>query len=306
VPDVSDGLDIPTPRQDTDLPGLWAALGLPGAIDVHVHAMPDRLQQAVWAYFDSAGPLLGRPWPVRYRTDLAERTARLRGFGVIGFPSLLYPHKPGMAAALNSWAAQFAAATPGCLQTATFFAEPSAAADVASAIESGARVFKAHVQVGGYDPRDADLDAVWGLLAEADVPVVVHCGSGPVPTAFTGPAVFAEVMARHPRLPAVVAHLGMPDFAEFFDLVEKYPRMRLDTTTVFTAFSDAVWPFPAGARSRLLDLGDRIMFGSDFPTIPYSYAEAVAGLVALDLGTEWLRAVFHDNAVAAWPEPASN
>jgi hypothetical protein len=56
----------------------------------------------------------------------------------------------------------------------------------------------------------------------------------------------------------------------------------------------------------LLDLGDRIMFGSDFPTIPYSYAEAVSGLVALDLGSDWLRAVFHDNAAALWPAPALN
>jgi predicted TIM-barrel fold metal-dependent hydrolase len=164
-------------------------------------------------------------------------------------------------------------------------------------------VFKAHVQVGGYDPRDPYLDPVWGLLAEAGIPVVAHCGNGPVPTQFTGPDIFAEVMARHPRLPAVVAHLGMPDFAEFLDLAGRYPRMRLDTTTVFTDFGENVWPFPRDARSRLADLGDRIMFGSDFPTIPYRYAEAVAGLVRLDLGSDWLRAVFHDNAVALWPEP---
>jgi hypothetical protein len=294
------------PAADADLPEFWASLRLPGVIDVHVHAMPDRLQEAVWAYFDDAGPLLGRPWPVRYRMDLAERTRRLHGFGVIGFTSLLYPHKPGMAATLNEWAAQFAAATPGCIQTATFFAEPSAGQDVARAIEAGARVFKAHVQVGGYDPRDRDLDAAWGNLADAEVPVVVHCGGGPVPTQFTGPDVFAEVMARHPRLSAVVAHLGWPDFAEFFDLVAKYPRMRLDTSSVFTEFTEAAWPFPRDQVHRLRDLGDRILFGSDFPTIPYAYAEAVAGIVRLGFDEDWMRAVFHDNAAALWPELTRN
>lgn len=293
------------PREDRDLPPTWASLGLPGIVDVHVHAMPDRLQDKVWEYFDNAGPLLGREWPVRYRQDLATRTEALRSFGVLAFPSLLYPHKPGMATALNEWAAQFARDTPGCLQTATLFAEPGADHYVREAIAAGAQIFKAHVQVGGYDPRDPDLDPAWGALAEAGVPVVVHCGSGPVATPFTGPAVWNEVMARHPRLRAIVAHLGMPDFEGFFDLAERFGALHLDTTTVFTEFAERDWPFPSGARGRLLDLGDRLLFGSDFPTIPYAYAHQVAALMDLELGEDWLRAILYGNALTLWPSIAA-
>ena len=107
---------------------------------------------------------------------------------------------PDMAAWLNSWGAGFAARTPDALHSATFFPEPGAAGYVAEAIAGGARVFKAHLQVGGYDPRDELLDPVWGMLAEARVPVVVHCGSGPMPGAFTGPGPISGVLARHPRL----------------------------------------------------------------------------------------------------------
>jgi len=293
---------VESPVRDEDLPAFWSALGLPGIVDVHVHWMPDRLQQRVWEYFDSeAAPLLGVRWPVRYRMDADHRLALLRSFGVIAFTALLYPHRPGMAVSLNDWAADFAARTPGCLRTGTFFPESTAAAYVRRAVEDGTQLFKAHVQVGGYDPRDKLLDDVWGLLAEAAVPVVVHCGGGPVPTPFTGPGVFAEVMARHPGLPAIVAHLGMPEFTAFLDLVEQHPAMRLDTTTVFTDFSERSWPFPPAARPRLADLGDRILFGSDFPTIPYAYAHQVAALARLELGDQWLRAVLHDNAVALWP-----
>jgi predicted TIM-barrel fold metal-dependent hydrolase len=298
---VTDRQATGLPITDEDLPKFWAALGLPGVIDVHVHAMPDRLQAAVWKYFDNAGPLIGREWPIRYRGDLAERTARLRAVGVLAWTTLLYPHKPGMAASLNDWAAQFARHTPDVIQTGTFFAEPSAAADVRAAIEAGARVFKAHVQVGAYDPRDATLDPVWGLLTEANVPVITHCGNGPAPGAFTGPEIWAQVMARHPRLPVVIAHLGMPDFEAFLDLAERYPSMRLDTTTVFGDFGAQSWPFPARGLPRLRDLGDRILFGSDFPTIPYPYAEQVRALAELDLGADWLRAVFHHNAATLWP-----
>ena len=174
--------------------------GLSALIDVHTHFMPERLLAAVWAYFDAAGPLIGRRWPITYRQDERARVAVLRSFGVAAFTALLYPHKPGMARSLNDWAAGFAARTPDCLHTATFFAEPSAAADVRRALEQGARVFKCHLQVGGFDPNDPLLDEAWGLLADAGAPVVTHCGSGPVPGRYTGPGPVAALLARHPRL----------------------------------------------------------------------------------------------------------
>lgn len=288
---------MPTLR-DEDLPAFWRDLGLPGVIDVHTHFMPHRVLRKVWAYFDAAGPLVGRPWPIQYREDEEERLRRLRDLGVRRFTSLLYPHKPGMAAWLNGWAAEFAARTPDCLHSATFFPEPDAAAYVKEAIAAGARAFKAHVQVGGYDPRDELLDPVWGLLAEAGVPVVVHCGSGPVPGAWTGPGPFAEVLARHPRLVAIVAHFGLPEYGEFLDLVERYSGVYLDTTMAFTDFTEQDAPFPRAELARVAGLGHRVLFGSDFPNIPYPYAHQVEALARLDLGEEWLRAVLWGNAAA--------
>jgi cytosine/adenosine deaminase-related metal-dependent hydrolase len=279
----------------------WAArfrerLGVPGLIDVHTHFMPERLLARVWAYFDAAGPLVGRRWPIAYRYGEERRLQLLRGFGVRAFTALLYPHKPGMARSLNDWAAGFAARTPGCLHSATFFAEPGAAADVRRALEQGAAVFKCHLQVGAFDPNDALLDGVWGLLAEAGVPVVTHCGSGPVPGAHTGPAPIGRLLARHPRLRLVVAHLGMPEYSEFLGLAERYPRVFLDTTMAFTDFAEAAAPFPRAALPRLAALGDRVLLGTDFPNIPYSYTEALAALEQAGLGTAWLRAVCYGNA----------
>ena len=261
--------------------------------------MPERLLAAVRAYFDAAGPLIGRPWPITYREDEQTRVATLRAFGVAAFTALLYPHKPGMARSLNEWGADFAARTPGCLHSATFFAEPSAAADVRRAIEQGARVFKCHLQVGGFDPNDPLLDAAWGLLAEAGVPVVTHCGSGPVAGRFTGPGPIARLLARHPALRLVVAHLGMPEYGEFLTLAERYPGVLLDTTMAFTPFiDDAGAAFPPAELPRLRDLGHRVLLGTDFPNIPYTYADALEALERTGLGPDWLRAVCHDNAAA--------
>lgn len=296
---------IDAPQTDDDLTAYWTTLGLPGIVDVHVHLMPDRLQNKVWEYFAAGGDLLGREWPVQYKEDMSRRVGRLRDMGVQAFTGLLYPHKPEMAEGLNQWAAEFAADTPGCLQTATFFPEAGVEAYVRRAIDDGARVFKAHVQVGRYDPRDELLDPVWGLLAEARIPVVVHCGSGPTATDFTGPGPFGDVLARHPQLRAIIAHLGMPEFDGFFALAERYAEVRMDTSGVLTDFGQSGWPFPfPDGLARLRDLGDRILFGSDYPTMPNTYAVQVAAIADLDLGDDWLRGVFRSNALALWPDVA--
>ncbi|MGW1890420.1 amidohydrolase family protein [Streptomyces sp. NPDC002004] len=274
---------------------FWQRLGLPGLVDVHTHFMPERVLRKVWEYFDGAGPLTRIEWPIAYRHDEEQRLAVLREFGVRAFTAMLYPHKPGMAAWLNGWAVEFARRTPDCLHTATLFPEPGVAEYVREAVEAGARVFKAHVQVGAYDPSDPLLDPVWGVLAEAGIPVVMHCGSGPAPGKYTGPEPVARVLARHPRLRLVVAHLGMPEYTDFLELAERYREVRLDTTMAFTDFSERFAPFPRGECGRIADLGDRVLLGSDFPNIPYPYVHQLHALERLGLGDDWLRAVCHDN-----------
>lgn len=286
------------PATDAEVPGFVAALGLPGLFDVHTHFLPDRMRRRVWAHFDEAGPLVGRPWPIRYRGSDDERVATLRALGVRRFTALSYAHRPGMAADLNAWAAGFADATPECLRSATFYPEDPAAGYVADALAAGARVFKLHLQVGGFDPRDPLLDPVWGMLSDAGVPVVVHAGSGPVRRGYTGAGPIGGVLARHPRLTTVIAHLGAPEYTDFLALADRYERVYLDTTMCFTGFFESMAAYPPELLPRLAAFGlaGRVLLGSDFPTIPYPYAEQLAALAGLGLGEDWLRAVCWDNA----------
>jgi len=158
---------------------IWSALGLPGVIDVHTHFMPKSVMDKVWQY--SSIPR-ARWWAVNGRSSIGQlspNACRCCGNSAVrGFTALVYPHKPQMAAWLNQWAVQFANSTPDCLATATFYPEPDAADYVESAIHNGTQVFKAHIQVGRYEPNDPMLDRVWGSVEDARVPVVIHCGSG--------------------------------------------------------------------------------------------------------------------------------
>jgi len=274
-------------------------LGLAGLVDLHVHFLPERVMNKVWGYFDHAEQHYGTPWPVQYKVSEPDRLAVLRELGVLRFAPLVYPHKPGMAAWLTEWALEFAARVPAAVPTATLFPELGVADYVRAALDAGARVFKMHVQVGAFDPRDELLDEAWGLLADAGVPVVIHCGNGPIPGAHTGMGIFAEVLAAHPALTAVLAHAGMPEFDAALDLVARFPRVYLDTTMVGTPFSLRMAPLPADWAARLTEHADRIALGTDFPNIPYDYStqlRAIAGWAAADerLGDDFLRAVLHD------------
>jgi predicted TIM-barrel fold metal-dependent hydrolase len=292
APDTGDGL------ADADVPRWWQQLGIPGLFDVHVHFLPPPVIRKVREQFDTAGPLIGRPWPLAYRGEDDELVSRLRTMGVRRFTALPYAHRPGIAAYLNSWAAAFADAVPECLRCATFYPEDGVTAYVGELVAQRTEVFKVHVQVGDFDLMDPLLDDAWEIIAAAGTPVVVHAASGPVGNTHTGPGPLRALMQRHPELTVVVAHLGAPEYVDFLDIAERYDRVHLDTTMAFTGFFEEIAAFPRDQLPRLTELADKVLLGSDFPNIPYPYAHQLESLERLGLGEDWLRKVCWSNAAA--------
>ncbi len=105
------------------------------------------------------------------------------------------------------------------------------------------------------------------------------------------------MLAAHPRLTAVIAHCGAPEFAEHLAFVERYPNVHVDTTMVGTPFMNALAPVPPDVLPRLAAARDRVVLGTDFPNIPYPFAEQLAALEGFGLGDDWLRAVCWDNGL---------
>ena len=293
------------PRRDADCAAFVRSLGLPGYLDVHVHLLPERLQQAVWRYFDG---LEDPPWPVRYRDDEPTRLATLRSLGVVAHTALAYAHKPGMVRWLNDHTLGAADRHPQVIGTFTFHPEDGVAEAVADALDRGGRIAKVHLQVGRFHADDPRLDEVWPQLVAADVPALVHASAvygvdgG---HAYCGPDQIRRLLMRHPDLTVVVAHLGAPDVAGFLDLAEEAPTVHLDTAMVYT---DPPYLLPDGPvdLDRLRALSDRILFGSDFPTIPHAYAAQVRGLAHLGFDAATLRGVLHDNAAALLGLPTAS
>ncbi len=81
--------------------------------------------------------------------------------------------------------------------------------------------------------------------------------------------------------------------------------MYLDTTIVGTAFTQRICPLPGDWPARLVRVYRRanVVLGTEFPRIPYDYAEqlaAIASWAAADdrLGEPFLRRVLHDTPAA--------
>ena len=49
-------------------------------------------------------------------------------------------------------------------------------------------------------------------------------------------------------------------------------------------------------RSKLIQYADRILYGSDYPHIPYDMETEVRAILAMDPGDTPLRKILHDNA----------
>jgi uncharacterized protein len=278
---------------DAGIPGWLAELGLPGIVDVHVHFMPDSVQGKVWAHFDRLDP----PWPITYRTGERQRLATLAAMGVRHHTALAYSHRPGMAEWLNRHTLALARSAPAVVPSFTFYPEAGVERYVQHAFDQGGAVAKVHLQVGKFDANHPLLDPVWSRLAASQVPVILHAGAvqdGSGGEEWCGIAPVRRLLDRFPELRLVIAHLGAPDFDDFIDLARSCAGVSLDTAMVFGGDA-TLGALPAHIGERLGALGGQIVFGSDFPTIPRPVASQLAGLAALGLGDDWLRAVLWGN-----------
>jgi predicted TIM-barrel fold metal-dependent hydrolase len=267
--------------------------------------MPDRIQQAVWAHFDE---LRDPVWPIHYRLPEDERAAVLPKLGIIRHTALAYAHRPGVAAWLNEHTLALAGDLPQVVPTFTLYPEPGVAEYVAGALAAGGACVKIHLQVGKFELTDRRLDEAWSLLERARTPIVLHLAAvndGSGGHEFCGAPALWALLDRHPDLRPVVAHLGAPDAtAELFDRAGELPELRFDTAMAVMPVPQ-IWTPPAWLPDRLGDLGDRILFGSDFPTMASPLADQVAALAGFGLGDGWLRKVLWENAAGLFgPGPA--
>lgn len=172
------------------------------------------------------------------------------------------------------------------------------AAEVNRQLDLGGAALKLHPVHGGFRCDDRALYPAYQVLAERNVPLVVHCGTSSFPGAMNelaDPALLLPVVRDFPTLNVVLAHGGRGwwhDAAAF---------MALSNETVWIELSG----LPPKrlpeyyARFDLVRLARRWIFATDWPGVPGAAqnARAVAGL---GLPDDIVTAVLGGNALAVY------
>jgi predicted TIM-barrel fold metal-dependent hydrolase len=273
-------------------------------IDAHVHLFPDDVFAAIRRWFEE------NAWQVRYQLSAIETVDFLLERGIERVVALTYAHKPGLADLLNRFMADIASSRPAVAALGTVLpGEPGARDIVARALgEQGLAGIKIHCHVQCVAPNAPEMDVVYEEAARAGKPVLIHAGREPAlsgayrcdPHQLCSAAAIGDVFRKHPEVTIVVPHFGADEYDAFELLLAQHPRLYLDTTMMLAGY------FATAPRSELIiDHADRILYGTDFPNIPYAWDRELRLIEAMPLSTAARRAILSENAARVfWGEPA--
>lgn len=233
---------------------------------------------------------------LEHPTEPREVARVLHEHGVERFAFCSYAHKPGIARDLNDWLTATARELgESAIPLATVHVDdPDPLGDLRDALRSGCAGLKVHEDVQRFGIDDPRLGPSLDLVAEHEGFVLVHVGHIPWSSdTNVGPARVAQVLERHPALRIVVAHFGVPDYAWYLEMAARQPRLFLDTTMAFAPESPM---HMAIARADIERAPEQIVFGSDWPNIPYPYDGDLRGLRSRGLDAATLRGITSENA----------
>ena len=257
-----------------------------GVVDAHVHLMPRRLMRAIReALTEAAG------WTFDHPIDRDSIEATLATAGVERYIALPYAHRPGVAADLNAWVCETAGTSDRAIPFATVHAgDDDVGGIVQRAFERGARGLKFQLPVQGFPVDDPRLEPAYEVVADYDAPIVFHAGTAPMfeDDPNVGVEHFRSFRSSFPEIRTCVAHMGTYQVAEFLELARAHESVFLDTTFAMSAVATEYMGFDPSsiATGTLIDLSESIMYGSDYPNIPYPYEAERAHLLDRDLPTE--------------------
>ncbi len=284
-----------------DSEGMAVPSSLPDVTDSHVHIFPDGIFRAVWKWFDAYG------YPIRYRMSAGELIRFLLSRGISHIVALQYAHKPGIAYELNQYMAELCRLHPGKITgMATVFPGENEAGNILKqAFALGLKGVKLHCHVQCFEMNSNEMNILYELCLSEKKPVVMHVGREPNSPAYScDPRVLCSadklenVLRSFPELKICVPHLGADEYLPYKNLTEKYDNLWLDTAMVLTDYFPGNRPVPLNEMRT-----DRILYGSDFPNIPFAWDRELKEMEKLHLPEEDLKRILGKNAAEFFSIP---
>ncbi|MFB0507686.1 MAG: amidohydrolase family protein [Thermodesulfobacteriota bacterium] len=263
-------------------------------IDSHVHVFPQKLSDAVRCWFES------HAWRFMYQGTAEDLIRILFDNGVSGVVLLTYAHRTGISYHLNEFTANLVKHFPNTVGLATLHPQDENPREIIrlGLMDLGLRGIKLHCHVQKTAPDDPLLFPIYEAVLEFDGVLNIHAGREPAIDAYgldvrtiTGAERVEKVLQSYPELKMIVPHLGFDEADRFYSLLDHYHNLYLDTTMMMGHFFHV-----SVDRNRLIQYADRILYGSDYPHIPYGMETEVRAILDLHLGEEATRKILFENA----------
>ena len=124
-----------------------------------------------------------------------------------------------------------------------------------------------------FDPAGQSALKVYKEAERLEMPILVHTGitfSNRFSIQQNRPLIFDDIARKHPKLKICLAHLGWPWLWDAVAVAIRNPNVYLDTAGTYVGTpAEHVRQFTDTLSSRVIEnvLGERLMFGSDYPRI---------------------------------------
>jgi predicted TIM-barrel fold metal-dependent hydrolase len=269
-------------------------------IDVHCHFFPIEIFKAIWDFFeqkDHRGTVRG--WNIFYKSTPEELVKILEDHNVKAFTTFNYAHKEGIADFINEWTRKFVENHKNAIPFGCIWPDDKDKVEYIKKIFDNYNFKGLKIQplVQNFYPYDERLIDVYDLIVDKGKWYTVHAGTAPYKNPYVGYKHFVKLMEKYPDMNVIVAHLGAFEYKKFFNLLDKYENLYLDTAMIY--IPDNIFPERTVKRPKpdmLISYQDRILFGSDFPNIPYEYERSTKGLFELNMPYEFYKKIFYENA----------
>jgi uncharacterized protein len=271
-------------------------------IDIHTHFFPPNLFKAIWNYFEIPGDD-GNPrgWEIHYKLGNEQLVSLLKELNILHYTTLNYAHKEGISEGLNEWTYNFTMKHKDAIGFGTCFPSDKNKIDYITKAfdEFQLKGLKLQLLVQDFYPFDERMFEVYKLVIDYGKWITMHCGTAPYSNEFVGFKNFVKMIEKFPDIKIIIAHLGAYEYEKFFKLLDRYDNVFLDTAMVFIPLDlFKKWKFNLKhpEKELIVSYQDRILYGSDFPNIPYEYESSIQGLLDLDLDRKVYEKIFYQNA----------
>ncbi len=269
-------------------------------IDCHTHFFPPKIFKAIWEFFESPNEDLKiQGWPIIYKLSPDEMVRFLEKQNVKAFTTYNYAHRNGVANYINEWVNDFCKKYKHSIPFGCVWPEDKDRKEYIRKILDDYNFYGIKIQplVQNFYLNDERMYEIYKLLVDRDKWLCVHIGTAPYRNEYVGYENFIKFLEKFPNMKIIIPHMGAFEYSKFLDLLDKYENLYLDTTMIY--IPDNIFPERTTKRPKpdtLLSYQDRILFGSDFPNIPYDYEYSTKGLLEFDLPREFYENIFYKNA----------